>query len=73
MAQGSASRRAALLREHAHKLTEQARRERRQDRARYMRDQAATFERAAILLEAPAAPTIWIAKPPKAGGGWRLF
>jgi hypothetical protein len=40
----SASHRAALLREHARALADQAAREGRQDRARYLADQAATFE-----------------------------
>src|SRR5262245_50288176 len=39
------SRRAALFREHARKLAEEAARERRPDRARYIREQAAVFER----------------------------
>jgi hypothetical protein len=69
MVSPSASRRAALLREHARVLADQAKRERRQDRARYMLDKAASYERAAAILEAPAAPTIWIAKAPKPAAG----
>jgi hypothetical protein len=68
----SASRRAALFREHARQLAEQAARERHPGRARYTREQAAVFERAAAMLEAPPAPTLWVPRTPKAGGGWRL-
>jgi hypothetical protein len=70
----SASHRAALLREHARALADQAAREGRQDRARYLADQAATFERAAALLEAPPARTLWTAKPVGTGGpGWHRY
>jgi hypothetical protein len=34
-----------------------------------MLDKAASYERAAAILEAPAAPTIWIAKAPKPAAG----
>jgi hypothetical protein len=61
--QSSPSRRAALLREHARALATEARRQRRPDRARYLAEQAVTFECAAAMLEAPPAPTLWNARP----------
>ena len=61
--QSSASRRAAKLREQARALADQSRREKRQDRASYLAEQAATFERAAAMLDAPPAPTLWNARP----------
>jgi hypothetical protein len=59
--QSSASRRAAKLREQARALADQSRREKRQDRASYLAEQAAT--RAAAMLDAPPAPTLWNARP----------